>query len=543
MGGRLKMALDCSDPVTVLQNATQCAAQGVVGFASEVSGSVIEDLTQQVLDDFGKALASIGTIWVAVPTPVLTAGDATNASLDAPPGADSFSTILGYVTYIGLALAILSIIALGALIALRSRRGEGMRSVGTLGIIFIGILLISGASALVGGLLGSVAPEGSSSAVGFLQNSLWYYVGALAVLSVIIGGIRMAWEQRAQPGKDLLQSLITLIVVSGTGLAVITLAVAAADAFSVWILDSATDCTVSEAGTNCFGTNVANLLTLGTVISPGVGVIGTLVLASLAMLMTYVQVALMVIRGGLLVVLAGVLPLTASFTNTQMGKQWFGKVIGWTIAFILYKPAAALIYAAAFQLASANPLEGGESLWSILTGLALMLMALVALPALMKFVAPMTGALSGGGNAGVALAAAGGGAVGELASGAIKRLGSASSQSSGGGGGTSNAAPTGSAGGGGQKPSSSASPTGSGGGGKSTSTAPKPTGAGGGATTTASAGAAAGGTAASGAAASGAAAAGPVAPIIMAADKAKDIAKAAGSAAQGAVADSTGSNG
>lgn len=74
----------------------------------------------------------------------------------------------------------------------------------------------------------------------------------------------------------------------------------------------------------------------------GIGVIGILILGAIALFMTYVQVALMVVRGGLLVILAGVLPLTASFTNTQMSKQWFGKVIGWTIAFILDKPAAAL---------------------------------------------------------------------------------------------------------------------------------------------------------------------------------------------------------
>ncbi|WP_158251532.1 hypothetical protein [Cryobacterium sp. M91] len=443
------------------------------------------------------------------------------------------------MTFTGLTLAVLSIIALGATIALRSRRGEGFRHVGTLGVIFIAILLISGASALIGGLLGANAPEGSSTTVGFLQNSLWYYVGGLAILSVIIGGIRMAWEQRAQPGKDLIQSLITLIVVSGTGLAIITLATTAADAFSIWILNGATDCDVSAAGeSNCFGTNVAALVAV-TASSP-IGLIGVLILGSIALLMTYVQVALMVVRGGLLVILAGVLPLTASFTNTQMGKQWFGKVVGWTIAFILYKPAAALIYAAAFSLTGTDAFkDDGGGIWTILTGLALMLMALIALPALLKFVAPMTGAVAGGGTAGMALAGAAGAIGGDLASGAIKRMSSSSLTPTGGGGGGSSDAPTGSSTPGGGKPSAP-TPTPSGAGGSSAA------GAGAG---TAGGGAAAGGVAAGGGAAAGgaAAAAWPAAPIVMGAQMAgaaaKGAANAAKSAVQSAADDSTGPSG
>src|SRR3546814_10152712 len=161
----------------------------------------------------GKASASMGSMWVAVPTPIRTAGDGSRTGGGAPPGSEAFTTILNYVTYIGLAIAVLSLIALGALVALRMRRGEGLRHLGALGVVFIAVMLISGASALVGGILNSSAPGGSSSAVGFLQNSLWSYVGGRAVLSVIVGGIRMAWEQRAQPGTDLIQSLLTLIVV------------------------------------------------------------------------------------------------------------------------------------------------------------------------------------------------------------------------------------------------------------------------------------------------------------------------------------------
>ena len=432
-----------------------CKGGNAIGdVVSQASNDAIQELTNRVMEGFGKAIASMGSMWVAVPTPILTAGDGSTTGGGTPPGSEAFTTILNYVTYIGLAIAILSLIALGALIALRMRRGEGMRNLGALGVVFIAVMLISGASALVGGILSSSAPGGSSSAVGFLQNSLWFYVGGLAVLSVIIGGIRMAWEQRAQPGKDLIQSLLTLIVVSGAGLAILTLAVTAADSFSVWVLNNATDCDVSAGGeSQCFGTNVAAMIALST--SSPIGLIGVLILGAIALLMVFVQVALMVVRGGLLVILAGVLPLAASFTNTQMGKQWFGRIVGWTIAFILYKPAAALIYAAAFQLVGTDAFQDdGGGLWSILTGLALMLMALIALPALLRFVAPMTSAVAGGGMSGMAVAGAAGAVGGEMATGAIRRSsgsgGGASYAGGGGGGGGASSAPSGasSAGGG-----------------------------------------------------------------------------------------------
>ena len=78
----------------------------------------------------------------------------------------------------------------------------------------------------------------------------------------------------------------------------------------------------------------------------------------------------MIVRSGMLVILCGVLPLTASFTNTQTGKSWFTKCIGWLTAFIMYKPAAAIVYAGAFRLAGADAFsDDGTGLISAITGI------------------------------------------------------------------------------------------------------------------------------------------------------------------------------
>lgn len=398
-----------------------CIGQESLGdIVSVAANNTVQELTNQTLEGFGQAVASLGTMWVSLPSPLLLSGGGA-AGGGTPPGAEDVTTILSYVSWIALAVCALSIVGVAAAIGSRLRRGDGGQLVGRLGIVLAAVILVSGSTALVAGLLPSSAPDGSSSAVGFLQNSLWWYVGAMAVVSVIVAGIRMAWEQRANPGRDLLQSLITLVVISGAGLTVIGLAVTATDAFSVWVLNGATNCDVSVAGeSTCFGTNVAAMIALSS--GSPIALIGILILALVAMLMAWVQVALMIVRGGLLVVLAGVLPVTASFTNTQMGRQWFGKAIGWVVAFILYKPAAALIYAAAFRLVGSDAFaDDGVGLVSILTGLGLMLLALFALPALLRFVAPMTSAAISGTSGGLALGAMGVASGVEAATGAITR--------------------------------------------------------------------------------------------------------------------------
>jgi type IV secretion system protein TrbL len=255
----------------------------------------------------------------------------------------------------------------------------------------------------------------ASPVVGFVNSELGFWTLALAVLSVILGGTRMIWEQRGAPLKDLLRSLLTLTLVSGLGLAVISILVIAADAFSASIIDRATD-----------GKGFAHAMAILVMTNQtGVGVFILIILGLVGLLASLVQIVLMIVRGGMLVILAGILPTTAAFTNTEMGRQWFQKAIGWTIAFILYKPAAAIVYAVAFKLMGSS---GGNVLLGSITGFALMIVALLALPALMRFVTPMVGAVASGSDGGA------GAAVGAMATGAVSMGRSGS--------GRGNAAPT-----------------------------------------------------------------------------------------------------
>lgn len=246
-------------------------------------------------------------------------------------------------------------------------------------------------------------PASPSPVVAVVNSELMVWTLSLAVLAVILGGIRMIWEQRGAPLKDLLRSLITLTLVSGLGVSVISIMVIAADAFSVAIIERSTD-------GKGFAEAMNVLLAMNEV---GKAVFIVIILGLIGLIASIAQIVLMVVRSGMLVILAGILPTTAAFTNTEMGKQWFQKALGWTIAFILYKPAAAIVYSVAFLLMEGTDEESG-SLVATITGFTLMIVALFALPALMRFVTPMVGAVAAGAGGGAV-----GAAVGAMATGAV----------------------------------------------------------------------------------------------------------------------------
>lgn len=337
---------------------------------------------------------------------------------------------------------------------------------------------------------GSATP---SAPVGFVQDSLWWYVGAIAILSVIVAGARMAITMRAQPLRELMHSLLMLVLVSGAGVAVVSLLVEATDQFSAWIIDRST-----TAG---FGASITGMLAIGTL--TGVGLIVIITLGTIAAVASIIQIVLLIVRGGLIVVLAGILPLTVAAYGTEQGRQWFRKAASWLLAFILYKPAAAIVYATAFALVDISNVSADDPLIQLVMGMTLMIAALFALPALMRFVTPMVASVTGSGSGG------GGAALGAAAAAmptGSKKLGKATA--SGVAASTGESGPSGSGGGGNdekrrpQRPDRGPNKPGSGKPGGPTSPG-GPTPAGGSSGSSPSGGAAAGGGAGAGAAAGG----------------------------------------
>jgi type IV secretion system protein TrbL len=385
--------------------------------------------------------------------------------------------------------------------------------------------------------------------VSFLQQNLLVYTTGLAVLCTLIGAGRIAWhEHKSAHARGLARFLVTYVLVAGGAAFAASVIIGGADQMAAWFINQAD-------GNSKFSDHLAQILGLATATASHAGPGGftaglaatvdtaviAIILGILAFLGSVIQIMLMLVRGGMLVLLVGTLPLIAAFSNTEMGLQWFRKAVAWLLAFALYKPAAAIIYAVAFDLA------GQQGALSLLDGVMMLLLAILALPALMRFLVPATSALAGGGGTGAMLVGAAGAAATRMPTGAAPvrstpsaayDQGSASSSGSNGGGsgGATGAVPT-SDGGPGGGANGGPGPSGSGSSGSNgppgtpgPGSAPAGTpGAAGGA----GAGSAGGG--AAGAGAAGAATGGVGAAAVIGAQQLAKGAQAAGNAANGAV--------
>jgi hypothetical protein len=279
---------------------------------------------------------------------------------------------------------------------------------------------------------------GTQGPVYFLQESMGWVTAWVAVLCLLLAAGRMMWQHRAEPAKEALQGLFTLVLVSSGGVAFIQVATRAGDSFSTWVVARSLGCDAGEAN-GCqeeFGKRLLKLIALDAQ-SNMLAI--TFVIALLLIISSYIQMALLIARNAMLILCAGTLPLAAAASGTEAGRGWFRKQLGWTVAFILFKPTAAVVYAAAF--AGMGQGKAGDT-WTQLYGVTLLLLAGLTLPALMRFVTPLVSAAAiGGAGAGAAVA----GGMRAVATGAVavKTMGGSTAAKSGAGAAAAGAQQTG----------------------------------------------------------------------------------------------------
>ncbi|GAA1574332.1 MULTISPECIES: type IV secretion system protein [Kribbella] len=289
----------------------------------------------------------------------------------------------------------------------------------------------------------------NSPTVEFLHSSLLGVTGAVFAVAIIIAGMRIAWEQRAKPLQDLLKTMLTFVVVAGMGTATLQLLISWSDGFSVAIIDKVAH---GMSLASAFGGPVSGDGKVQSLVADSMPAVLAILSSLMVIVASLIQIVLMLVRSALLVLLAGAFPLAAAATNTEIGRNWFRKFCGWSLAFVAYKPAAALVYAAAMKVGHDHAAAGGSGgnadngVVPAMTGMMMLLLAIVALPALLRFMVPVTAAVAGGGSAtGSSVADPGGMAtgavnVGSSAGGSARGAAGATAGSTGGGGGATGAA-------------------------------------------------------------------------------------------------------
>ncbi|MER6212963.1 hypothetical protein ABT213_02775 [Streptomyces sp. NPDC001674] len=264
-------------------------------------------------------------------------------------------------------------------------------------------------------------PQKGTGLGAILGETSWI-VGYIAVASVLVAAFRMAYERKGQSMQQAFMGMWKVILVSAMAPVIAQSLYAASDAYAKEVYAKAN-----------LGESAEKIVGFTALHSPGT----IIVFGILVMLSSFIQIILMYIRLGVLIMLIGTLPIAAASSMTGWGEGWWRKHIGWTTAWLLYKPAAALIIYSATSMT-----KDEKSLDSVIAGMGMLILSVFALPALLKLVVPATAALGGTSGGTVALNVAN-----TIASGAI----SIASGGGGGGGGGGNG------GGGGKGPEGSPS--------------------------------------------------------------------------------------
>lgn len=246
---------------------------------------------------------------------------------------------------------------------------------------------------------------GNGSPIEFMQQHMQFVVTTVLVASMMACGIQMLVTRSNDELQRLGRGVITTLIVSGAGTTAITVGVAAADAFSTWLMDAAT-----EGQSASFGSVI-----MSTANIPSGGLFVVLVMGGAALIANIVQIGLLYLRAALLILVIAIFPVVAAASASKMGENWWRKLTGFVIAVILYKPVATIIYALGVRVLSsaAGKEDIADALTAYILGGIFLVAAALALPPLISFIMPVTAAIGGGG---LGFAAAGAGAV---ASGAV----------------------------------------------------------------------------------------------------------------------------
>ncbi|MEU7222334.1 hypothetical protein [Streptomyces chrestomyceticus] len=263
--------------------------------------------------------------------------------------------------------------------------------------------------------------NGATSVAQWLDSHTLWLSSALTVMCLVVAGARMAYSLRGsgEEMRNVLHGMVKLVLINGCFIPGVQIAISIGDAYTNWIIDQSMG---GDADAKLGVAAMSIVAMSGQLGGPGIPFLMVL----FACLFSLLQLVIMYFRAAVLVLLAGTVALPASTAVTGMGSRWLARWLSWTLAFLLLKPAAATIYAAAYRLMGSGTTQ---DIGSGITGFVLLSAAVVVLPALLRLLQPAGVALTGGGSFG-----GGADAVGRL-----------SSMDSGGGSGPSGSSSSGSA--------------------------------------------------------------------------------------------------
>lgn len=213
-------------------------------------------------------------------------------------------------------------------------------------------------------------------------------IGFVMMAGILTSAIIMMITRRTQPAAEILMAGVKYILISSLALIVLKGALAAGDDLTRQLV---------EDGAQEFGPRVKAMLGTAVIGNPG----GVLFLGLVAASLSFIQWVMGFVRQAGIVVLYSLILIAAAGQFSSWGRQWFPRIAGACIALVLFKPIAAMIYMIGFKLIGTE-----QSLTTLVTGIMVIALAVVALPSMMKFFSFLGMQVGGGMGAGAVLAGA-----------------------------------------------------------------------------------------------------------------------------------------
>ncbi|MEV1179402.1 hypothetical protein, partial [Nonomuraea sp. NPDC049784] len=223
-----------------------------------------------------------------------------------------------------------------------------------------------------------------------LTIAIGWMIGAVLLMGQMI---RTMVQGRPAPLVEAFLGLVVTALVGGAGVGLTALLMEAADTIAAVILEQMFTSGLPK-GQQSLHEQILNVMGLTNNVAGAAPLAFiTWQLGILVILVLIIQMIVLLLRNATLPLLALLLPIAAAgMIGGGASRQWLPKMITAVLAVVCYKPMVALIIAASVrQFADARDAHG------LLYGLVMLVLCVVAMPALMRVFAPL-GAMAGGGS-------------------------------------------------------------------------------------------------------------------------------------------------
>jgi hypothetical protein len=206
-----------------------------------------------------------------------------------------------------------------------------------------------------------------SPAINDVRGMLMYVGIVLLTASVMWQGIVMVIKRKPDPLVNTTMGLLSFVGWTALGTTLAVMINEAGIELSSQILNASID---------KFSQTIGAALLAALATSPAI----VLFLALILFFLAAIQWVLGFFRFGALVILLALLPTAAAGQINEATKPWLRKVLSWCLTLLLYQPIGAVIYSIGFLL-----IGNGQDIGTILTGMAVLAMAVVAMPTMLRF--------------------------------------------------------------------------------------------------------------------------------------------------------------